>query len=236
MGYIIIIVCGLIGAGSALKKKFLTCWIFLINVCFSLYLAIFLAPVLAPLLEIPGLDDGYKSAIAVGGIFLLVNYILKIIAGQIISNPENDFKLPPISQLFSIAAGFLSGCMIVGLLLYCFIQTPVVNGFSQKKELRSAARKTLMGVVHTVNAFSFQSLTPEAETEMQSIRLLPKKKVPPPAKANQQKPEDPKNQNDPKNKPGDENVKKDSSKAPAKAADKPEETKKAEKTAPTAQS
>lgn len=217
MGTLLVLIGGLIGAGSVYKKSFMANWIFLINLTFALYAAIFLAPLMVSLLDIPGLDSGYKNIIAVGGIFLLVNYILKIIAGQIISNPENDFKLPPISQLFSIAAGFLSGCMIVGLLLYCFIQTPVVNGFSQKKELRSAARKTLMGVVHTVNAFSFQSLTPEAETEMQSIRLLPKKKVLPPAKANQQKPEDPKNQNDPKTKPADGTVKRDPSEAAAKS-------------------
>ena len=235
MGTLLVLIGGLIGAASVYKKSFMSNWIFLINLAFSLYTSAFLAPLVVPLLDIPGLDSGYKNAIAIGGVFIVFDLILKKITEQIIPNPENDFNLPSISRLFSVGAGFLSGIMIVGILLFCFMQTPFVSGLSQKKELRSTARNTLMGVVYTVNVFSFQSLSPEAVKEMQSIRLLPRKKNPA-ANDDQAKTEASQDQTDPKDKTADGNVKKDSSEAPAKAADKPEETKKTEKTAPPAQS
>ena len=218
MGTLMLVIGGLIGAGSAAKKSFTSCWIFLVNLIFSLYISIFLAPLVVTVLDISGLESGYKNAIAVGGIFIIVNIILKKITEQIIPNSENDFNLPPISRLFSTCAGFLSGIIIVGILMYCFVQMPFVSGFSQKKGIRSAARSVLMGVVHTVNAFSFQSLSPEAVKDLQSIRVLPKKKVPP---------ADPRQKTEkPKDYPADENAKKESSGGSARAAGKPEQTKK----------
>ena len=176
MGILLIFIGGLIGAGTTIKKTFTACWMFLINLAFALYISIFLAPLVVSLLDIPGLADGYKNAIALGGLFLISDIILRKITEQIIPNPENESSLPKFAKIFSILAGFLSGVMIVGILLYCFMQTPFVNGLSVKKEFRSTSRKTLMGVVHVVNALSFQSLTQEAERDLQSIRLLPKKK------------------------------------------------------------
>ena len=231
MGTLLVLIGGLIGASTVYKKSFMANWIFLINLAFSIYTSVFLAPLVVPLLDIPGLDSGYKNAIAIGGVFMVVDFILKKITEQIIPNPENDFNLPAISRLFSVGAGLLSGIMIVGILLFCFMQTPFVNGLSQKKELRSTARNTLMGVVYTVNAFSFQSLSPEAVKELQSIRLIPRKKDPS-ASEDQAKTEASQDQTDPKDKPADENAKKDSSEAPAKAVDKPEETKKPAETPP----
>ena len=191
MGILFVLIGCLIGAGSAFKTGFMASWIFLINLIFSLYISIFLAPLVVPVLDIPGLESGYKISLAVGGIFIIINILLKKITEQIIPNPENDYNLPSISRLFSTCAGFLSGIIIVGILLFCFVQTPLASGLSQKKELRSAARGILLGVVHTVNAFSFQSLSPEAVKEMQTIHLLPKKKAHP-ADDNRQTTEKPK--------------------------------------------
>ena len=232
MGTLLVLIGGLIGAGCGHKKSFMANWIFLINLTFALYVSIFLASLAVPLLDIPGLVTGYKNAIAVGGVFFIVNIILQKIVEQIIPNPENDYNLPPISRLFGAGAGFLSGVIVVGILLYCFIQTPFARGFSREKDLRSTARNTLMGVVHTVNAFSFQSLTPEAVKEMQSLYLLPKKKTPAPGKAGQQKPEDSKNQTDPKNQSADGSVKRNPAGTPARADGKPEKTKKTAGTSP----
>ena len=210
MGTLFILIGGLIGAGSGFKKTFISCWIFLINLSFSIYVSIFLAPLAVPLLDIPGLDAGYKNAIAISGIFIITNIILQKIAEQIIPNPENDFNLPAVAKVFSVATGFLSGILIVGILLYCFMQTPFVRGLSQRKELRATARNTMMGVVHTLNVFSFQSLSPEAEKDLQSIRLIPKKKTALPAKAGR------KNQAQPKaDKPTEESVKKEAVKEEA---------------------
>lgn len=227
MGTLLVLIGGLIGAGSVYKKGFMSGWIYLINLVFALYISIFLAPLVVSLLEIPGLDIGYRNAIAIGGGVPVINIILQKITEQIIPNPENDFNLPPISRLFAAGAGFLSGIIVSGILLYCFMQTPFVSGFSQKKELRSTARNTLMGVVHTVNVFSFQSLTPEAEKDLRSIRLLL-----PPAddEGDQQKKEEPKS--GPENNPAGETVKKDSPEASAPAAEKKDETGKKEESVP----
>ncbi|MBE6371591.1 MAG: CvpA family protein [Lentisphaerae bacterium] len=217
---------GLIGAGSGFKKSFVSCWILLINFSFSIYISVFLAPLAVTLLEIPGLTAGYKNAIAVAGIFLIVNFILQKITEQIIPNPDINFNLPPIAQIFSIAAGFLSGLMIAGILLYCFMQTPFVSGLSQKKELRATARNTMMGVVYTLNVFSFQSLSPEAEKELQAIRLIPKKKT---ASSGAQDEDDSQERSKPaENKPAEGSVKKDSTASSDQQPAKPAENKKTE--------
>jgi len=187
MGTFLVLIGGLIGAGSAYKKNFMSSWIVLINLTFALYSSIFLASLVVPLLDLLGVEAGFKNSIAVGGVFLVIIIILQKITEQIIPNSENDFNLPPISGLFAAIAGFLSGIMIVGTLLYCVMQTPFVSGFPQKKELRSVARNTLMNVVYTVNAFSLQSLSPEAKKELQSICLL----LPPAAAPGQQKKAEP---------------------------------------------
>ncbi len=211
MGTLLILIGGLIGAGSGFKKSFASCWILLINFSFSVYISVFLAPLAVTFLEIPGLTAGYKNAIAVAGIFFIVNFILQKITEQIIPNPDIHFNLPPFAKIFSIAAGFLVGLMIAGILMYCFMQTPFVSGLSQKKELRSTARNTLMGVVYTLNVFSFQSLSPEAEKELQAIRLIPKKKTASSGATGEQDEDDPQEQAKPaENKPADGAVKKDS--------------------------
>jgi hypothetical protein len=222
MGTLFVLIGGLIGAGSSYQKSFAACWIVLVNFAFSLYISIFLAPLAVPLMEVvPGLETGYKNAVTIGIIFIVFYYLLQFITSQIIPNPEKGISLPPAAQIGSAAAGFLSGIIIAGILLYCFMQTPFVSGFSQRKELRATARNTLMGVVHTLNIFSFQSLTPEAKKDLQSIRLIPKKKTVPPAKAGQ------KNQSRPaENKPAEESVKKDSAAVPGNQPEKPAENRK----------
>ena len=208
MGTLLVLIGGLIGAGSGLKKSFVSCWILLINFSFSIYISVFLAPLAVTMLEIPGLTAGYKNAIAVAGIFFIVNFILQKITEQIIPNPEINFNLPPFAKIFSLAAGFLAGLIIAGILLYCFMQTPFVSGLSQKKELRATARNTLMGVVYTLNGFSFQSLSPEAEKELQAIRLIPKKKTASSGAAGEQDEDDPQEQAKPaENNPADGSVK-----------------------------
>jgi len=119
--------------------------------------------------------------------------------------------------------------MIAGFLIYCFMQTPFFSGFPQRKELRTTARNTMMGVVHTLNIFSFQSLNQEAKKDLQSIQLIPKKKTASPAKAGEQGKEDRKNQSRPaENKPAERSVKKDSAASFDKPPEKPAENKKTE--------
>ena len=130
MGTILILIGGLIGAGSAFKKTFTTSWIFLINLSFALYCSIFLAPFMVSLLDFPWLAAGYKNIIAVGSIFIVTDLILQNITSQIIHNTETDYNLPPVAKFFSIASGFLSGAIIVGILVYCFVHQGKAFGTS----------------------------------------------------------------------------------------------------------
>ena len=67
MGTISIIICGLIGAGSASKQSFLTGWIFLVNFSIALYSAIFLAPLAVALLVLLiTLIFGFKWYLSLG--------------------------------------------------------------------------------------------------------------------------------------------------------------------------
>ena len=176
MGFIIILIGGLIGAGSVLKKKFLPCWMFLISLCFSLYLSIFLAPLLIPLLEIPGLDEGYKSAIAVGGVFLIADLVMAKIAEQVFPNSEVELPLPSFTPVFTILSGLFSGILISATVIYLFMQTPLSGTISNANNFRAASAKTLMSLVYTMNVFSWQSLSSEGENDLRKLRLLPKLK------------------------------------------------------------
>ena len=178
MGVILILIGGLIGAGSVLKKNFLPCWIFLVNLCFSLYLGIFLAPLLIPLLEIPGLDDGYKSAIAVGGVLLLFDVILNKITEQIFPGSDTELPLPSFTRFFTILSGLFSGSLISAIVLYLFMQTPLAGTLSNANNFRAASAKTLMTMVHTMNILSWQTLSPEGKNDLRTLRLLPKLKKP----------------------------------------------------------
>lgn len=219
MGTLMLVIGGLIGAGSAVKKSFTSCWIFLIDLTFAIYVSVFLAPLAVTLLEIPGLEAGYKNAIALGGIFIIADIVLQKISEQIIPNGENE-ELPSFSKILSAAAGFFSGIIIAAIVMYCFMQTPFVNGLSRKKELRATSRRTLMGVVHTVNFFSFQSLTPEAESDLQALHLLPRGKKTPAEKPGNGKQKESKDTSGPENKTATGVPKKNSADSSAKQTTK----------------
>lgn len=177
MGIIVVLLGGVIGAVHAFRKKFVPCWLFLIDLAFALYVSIFVTPVILPLLDFPGLKPEYKSVIVLAGVAVMVNFILKIITEQVIlQNEKDNFKLPALSRVFSVGAGFLSGIMVIGFFLYCFMQTPFAASLPHAQELHDTAGKTLMGVVRSINTLSFQSLSPEAEEDMKSLDLLPGKK------------------------------------------------------------
>ena len=174
MGLLSILIGALIGAGSAVNKNFTQCWIFCVNLCFSLYTGIFLAPLAASMLEIPNLPAGYKNAIAVGGVFIIADIVLNKITEQIFPDSGTPVNLPPPAKIASAAAGFFSGALITAVLIYCFMQMPMTTGLPVRKSFRAAAGKTLLTMVHSLNALSFQWLTPAGEEELRVLGILPK--------------------------------------------------------------
>ena len=128
-------------------------------------------------MDIPGLPIGYKNAIAFGGIFIFFDYVLNKISGQIIEN-ENKVVFPSsFFKFLSAGAGFLSGILIVAVLMYCFFQTPLLKGFSGEKEFQTSSSNVLMTVVNTVNFLTFQSVSKEAEKELKSLQILPSNNI-----------------------------------------------------------
>ncbi|MBO4632484.1 MAG: hypothetical protein J5858_11230 [Lentisphaeria bacterium] len=177
MGLLSILIGALIGAGSAAKKNFTQCWIFCVNLCFSLYSGIFLAPPVASMLEIPNLAAGYKNAIALGGIFIIADIVLNKITEQIFPDSDVTVNLPPAAaKIGSAAAGFFSGALITAVLIYCFMQIPVTTGLPVRKNFRAAAGKTLLVMVHSLNSLSFQRLTPAGKEDLKDLGILPKMK------------------------------------------------------------
>ena len=183
MGTIFIIACGLIGAVSAGKQSFFKSWVFLVNFCFSVYIAVFLAPLAVPLLEIPGLTPGIKIILSVGVIWIVVFLILKKIVESVFPGSGDDLPLPVLpAKLGSVLSGVLSGLVAGGLALFIFIQLPFFEMIPEQmqKNFRSSSRKSLRTMIGTVNVFSFQSITPAGREDLRMIGLLPKKKEPAP--------------------------------------------------------
>ena len=177
MGTIFVIICGLIGAGSAGKQSFLDNWMFLVNFSIALYSAIFLAPLAVALLEIPGCPDGIKNAAAVGGIAIVIFIILKKICEQVFPGSGYSLQLPAaLEKISSACSGLLSGFLVAGLILYIVAQLPL-QGFIPEpieQNIRSSGSNTLRNLIGTVNVFSCQSLTPAGTEDLRTIGLLPK--------------------------------------------------------------
>ena len=170
MGTLAIIVCGFIGAGSAARKNFVSSWIFLVNLSFSLYLAIFLTPMAVPLLDIPNLPAGCKNAIALGGLFLVLEFVLKKITDQVVPNPDADMPLPALpSKIISLCAGFFSGTLIAALILFCLVQTLVSLDATFRKNCQDASSKTFLVLVRTLNALSWQWTDPGKIPELRYL-------------------------------------------------------------------
>ena len=174
MGTLAVIICGLIGAGTAARKDFSQCWIFLVNLSFSLYTAILLNPLVVSLLEIPNLSTGYKNAIALGGVFLLMDFILKKVVEQIWSDVDMTKYLPELPcKIGSLLAGFFSGALIAAIVILCFVQTPFSKGLSFRKNLRSASGNTMLILVKTMNGFSFQWVDTSKLPELKALGIVP---------------------------------------------------------------
>ncbi|MBQ9338415.1 MAG: hypothetical protein IJS14_14085 [Lentisphaeria bacterium] len=181
MGTIFIIACGLIGACSAGRQSFFACWLFLVNFCFALYAAIFLAPLAIPLLEIPGLTPEIKNLISVGLICVVAFFILKKISESVFPGSGDSIPLPTLpAKLGAILSNGLAGVLVGGLVVYLFVQLPFFGMLPgpMQDNLQKSGRKVLCGMIGTVNAFSFQSVTPAGIEDLRTLGLMPKPEPP----------------------------------------------------------
>ena len=174
MGWFIILIAGFIGAALFWERKFHYCWKILLSVCFALYIAVFQAPVIIKLFSISGFSGGLKSAAVVGGIFLIAMVALVKISDRLLPD-SSELPIPPWFVVFNATSGFLTAALITAIVIYLSMQT-FLSGVSAVKSLRGPSAKTIVAMVHTLNFFSWQTLTPEGEAGLRTLRLLPKQK------------------------------------------------------------
>ncbi len=179
MGILAIIIFGLFGAFAGYRKGFSRNWIFLVNLCFSLYAAILLTPLTASLLEIPDLAPGYKNMIALGSIFLLMDYILTKVVEQIHPDPDIARLLPELPvRIGSLIAGFFSGALLAAVIMLCFVQTPYSAGLPFCGGLRSASGTTVLIMVKTMNGLSGQWLDTEEDSQLKALGIVSSEEEP----------------------------------------------------------
>ncbi len=191
MGTLLILIGGFIGAGSAAKKPFLLSWVFLMNLCFSIYLGLFAAPLIFPMLEIPGLDAGYKIIIAVYGTLFVSMIVLYKAVDSIFPNREIALNLPLMAEkIGTLVVGFLAGSLVVTLVLYCYCLCPFSSLIESpaREPLKVASGKSLFRMVRIVNVFSLQSISIEGERYLQVLGVMPPPPPPPPRPPRKAKP------------------------------------------------
>ena len=178
MGWFIILLAGLIGLALFWERKFHYCWKILLTLCFSLYIAVFLAPVIMKLFNISGFYGGVKSAVTMGGIFLITGVVMLKISDRILPDSV-DLPLPSWFVVFNAVSGFCIGILTMSVIIYLSVQTFLSN-VSSVKGMRAPSAKTIIGLVDTLNFLSCQDLTPEGKTGLRTLRLIPKQKKPKP--------------------------------------------------------
>ncbi len=185
MGTIIILIGGFIGAGSAGKKPFLLSWVFLVNLCISMYIGLFAAPLIVPMLEIPGLDPGYKIAFSVFGVMFVSMIILYKAVDSIFPNREVALDLPLTAEkIGNLVVGFLAGSMVVSLVIYGYCLCPFSAYIESpgREPLKIASGKSILRMVRVINILSIQSLSIEGERYLQVLGVMPPPPPPPPPK------------------------------------------------------
>ncbi len=174
MGTLIILIAGALGIVSANKKKFLQNWSFLVNFCFSLYIAIFLAPSIVSMLEIKKLAEEYKVIIALVGLFFVCWIVLSKLLEQILPNKEINIPIPKaMDKIGSLICGFFSGMIVIAFFLFLVMLAPVSEKFPIPESVRTVPQATLLKMVKTINACSFQGISEKGVRTLKNARILP---------------------------------------------------------------
>ena len=174
MGTLIILIAGALGIVSANKKNFLRNWSFLVNFCFSLYIAIFLAPSIVSMLEIKKLAEEYKVIIALVGLFFVCWIVLSKLLEQILPNKEINIPIPKaMDKIGSLICGFFSGMIVIAFFLFLVMLAPVSEKFPIPESVRTVPQATLLKMVKTINACSFQGISEKGVRTLKNARILP---------------------------------------------------------------
>ena len=133
MGTLIILGTAILGGLVCSKQTLYQSWVFLVNLAFSVYLALLLAPLVRDLAQ-PSLNLSrelapYLTPAAMLVLFLVLIILLYKITDAVIPKDFDDFPLPGLADKIG-AMGFaaLSGAILAAFLVSCFCLMPF--GFS----------------------------------------------------------------------------------------------------------
>jgi hypothetical protein len=142
-------------------------WIFFVNLSFSIYIALFIAPFIAGL--IPELPEGIDSCKLPAVLFLLalilVNAFYKLTETVSLKSHEH-YPLPAYaSRIGGMFFGGLSGTILISFLFTCSCMMPFSQNITDlnRNKFADASNTTLKLTVKTLNFFSMQRMSREAE-------------------------------------------------------------------------
>ena len=189
MGTLIILGTAILGGLVCSKQTLYQSWIFLVNLAFSVYLALLLAPLVRDLAQ-PSLNLSrelapYLTPAAMLVLFLVLIILLYKITDAVIPKDFDDFPLPGLADKIG-AMGFaaLSGAILA--LVSCFCLMPFSqNILPDRTALADSGRGMLSVMVRTVNGFSLQGTSFEAERTLKELAAY----TPPPPQTQNKKTE-----------------------------------------------
>lgn len=191
MGTLIILGTAILGGLVCSKQTLYQSWIFLVNLAFSVYLALLLAPLVRDLAQ-PSLNlsrelASYLTPATMLVLFLVLIILLYKITDAVIPKDFDDFPLPGLADKIG-AMGFaaLSGVILAAFLVSCFCLMPFSqNILPDRTALADSGRGMLSVMVRTVNGFSLQGTSFEAERTLKELAAY----TPPPPQTQNKKTE-----------------------------------------------
>lgn len=191
MGTLIILGTAILGGLVCSKQTLYQSWIFLVNLAFSVNLALLLAPLVRDLAQ-PSLNLSrelapYLTPAAMLVLFLVLIILLYKITDAVIPKDFDDFPLPGLADKIG-AMGFaaLSGAILAAFLVSCFCLMPFSqNILPDRTALADSGRGMLSVMVRTVNGFSLQGTSFEAERTLKELAAY----TPPPPQTQNKKTE-----------------------------------------------
>ena len=175
MGTLLILIAAILGGLVCAKQTLYQSWIFLVNLVFSVYLAVFLAPVIQDLI-LPSLSLGKEAgAYLLPGIMLALFLILMIafykLADAVITIDLDDYPIPAlVNKIGAMGFAALSGAVLAAFLLSCISLMPLSQNIpTDRTALADSGRNMLAVMVHTVNGFSLQGTSEEAKKTLNNL-------------------------------------------------------------------
>jgi len=160
------ILIGILAAVTAIKTGFYTMWAILFNILISIYLGVMLCPTIIGLIPDIG-DSRYHHAGCVGGIAVVIFAIFQTITVNFLLGEEADknkkneeaISFPKVVNTIGAGlAGFFSGYIVWGFVIFIFLITPISNEPMVKTicEQTGFAAQSVQAVCGFVGGFSLQ--------------------------------------------------------------------------------